>query len=106
MVVAGEDEDELTTGPGPSDSNLDVEQKAEHDTLLNSFRDVINTTPGRASLVEHMINTSNSASLRIAPYCLAPAWNYQLQAEIHDLLAAGIIRPSLSPWSSLIILVR
>ena len=96
--MAEEDEDEHTTGPGPSDSNLDVEQKAELDTLLNSFSNVINTTPGRASLVEHVINTSNSPPLRTAPYCLAPAWKDQLQAEIHDLLAAGIIRPSLSPW--------
>ena len=104
MVV--EDEDEHTTGPGPSDSNLDVEQKAELDTLLNSFSDIINTTPGRASLVEHVINTSNSPPLRTAPYHLAPAWKDQLQAAIHDLLAAGIIRPSLSPWSSPIIPVR
>ena len=41
MEVAEEDEDEHTTGPGPSDSNLDVEQNAELDTLLNSFSDVI-----------------------------------------------------------------
>ena len=106
VVVAEEDEDEHTTGPGPSDSNLDMEQKAELDTLLNSFSDVINTTPGRASLVEHVINTSNSPPLRTAPYRLAPAWKDQLQAEIHDLLAAGIIRPSLSPWSSPIIPAR
>ena len=90
---------EHTTGPGSSDSNLDVEQKAELDTLLNYFSGVINTTPGRASLVEHLINTSNSPPLRTAPYRLAPAWKDQLQAEIHDLLAAGIIWTSLSPWS-------
>ena len=67
VVVAEEDEDEHTTGPGPPDFNLDVEQKAELDTLLDSFSDVINTTPGRASLVEHVINTSNSPPLRTAP---------------------------------------
>ena len=106
VVVAEEDEDEHTTGHGPSDSNLDMEQKAELDTLLNSFSDVINTTPGRASLVEHVINTSNSPPLRTAPYHLSQAWKDQLQAEIHDLLAAGIIWPSLSPWSSPIIPVR
>ena len=106
VVVAEEDEDEHTTGPGPSESNLDMEQKAELDTLLNSFSDVINNTPGRASLVEHVIKTSNSPPLRTAPYRLASAWKDQLQAEIHDLLAAGIIRPSLSPWSSPIIPVR
>ena len=105
-VVVAEEEDEHTTGPGPSDSNLDVEQKAELDTLLNSFSDVINTTPGRTSLVEHVINTPNSPPLRTAPYRLAPTWKDQLQAEIHDLLAAGIIQPSLSPWSSPIIPVR
>ena len=33
--MAEEDEDGHTTGPGPSDSNLDVEQKTEIDTLLN-----------------------------------------------------------------------
>ena len=106
MVVAEEDEDKHTTGPGPSDSNLDVEQKAELDTLLNSFSNVINTTPGRASLVEHVINTSNSPPLRTVPYRPAPAWKDQLQAEIHDLLAAGIIRPFLSSRSSPIIPVR
>ena len=56
--------------------------------------------------MEHVINTSNSPSLRTATYQLALAWKDQLQAEIHDLLAAGIIRPSLSPWSSPIIPVR
>ena len=106
VVVAEEDEDGHTTGPGLSDSNLNVEQKAELDTLLNSFSDIINTTPGRASPVEHVINTSNSPPLRTALYCLAPAWKDQLQADTHNLLAAGIIRPSLSPWSSPIIPVR
>ena len=56
--------------------------------------------------MEHVINTSNSSPLRTAPYRLAPAWKDQLQAEKHDLLAAGIIRPSLSHWSSPIIPVR
>ena len=75
VVVAEEDEDEHTTVPSPSDSNLDVEQKAKLDTLLDSFSEVIHTTPGRASLVEHVINTSNSPPLRTAPYPLQQLWS-------------------------------
>ena len=57
---------------------------------------------GKASAVAHQIDTGQHAAL----YRLSPTWRYQLREEIHSLLDAGIIKPSLSPWSSSMVPVR
>ena len=102
LIVADEDEEETT----PTETQLNYDQKQELKELLSLFEDVITPVPGSVSLLQHAINTKDSPPLKTAPYRLAPTWKDQLKAEVKDLADAGIIRPSVSPWSSPIIPVR
>ena len=105
LIVADEDEEETT--PTETQLNyLEPVQKQELEELLSLFEDVITPVPGSVSLLQHAINTKDSPPLKTAPYRLAPTWKDQLKAEVKDLADAGIIRPSVSPWSSPIIPVR
>ena len=102
LIVADEDEEETT--PTETQLNyLEPDQKQELEELLSLFEDVITPVPGSVSLLQHAINTKDSPPLKTAPYRLAPTWKDQLKAEVKDLADAGIIRPSVSPWSSPII---
>ena len=54
----------------------------------------------------HPINTGEQAPIRSAPHRLAPAWRDKLKEEVRTLLETGIVKPSLSPWSSPMVPVR
>lgn len=109
VVVAEEDGDspqEVKPLAKPTDSVLTPAQKSQLETIVLSFQDVVVAKPGKVSLLEHAINTADSPPLRTAQYRLAPAWKDQLTEEVCTLLEAGILRPSLSPWSSPILPIR
>ena len=74
--------------------------------ILLTFTDVFNPIPGRVYLLQHSINTRDSPPLRTAPHRLPVKWKDQLLTEVKDLLEAGFIRVSHSPWSSPIVPVR
>ena len=85
---------------------LTKEQEAQLAELLSEFDDVVSADMGKASAVTHQIDTGQHAPIWSVPYRLAPAWRDQLREEIHSLLDASIIKPSLSPWSSSMVPVR
>ena len=102
-MVAEDGEEESDKPPSKvtlSNSDLTKEQEAQLAELLSEFDDVVSADMGKASAVAHQIGTGPHAPIRPVPYRLAPAWRDQLREEIHSLLDAGIIKPSLSPWSS------
>ena len=105
LIVADEDEEETMTTETQL-NYLEPDQKQELEELLSLFKDVITPVPVSVSLLQHAINTKDSPPLKTAPYRLAPTWKDQLKTEVKDLADAGIIRPSVSPWSSPIIPVR
>ena len=61
---------------------------------------------GCTGIVKHRIDTEGKGPLRQRPYRASPMQREQAKEIIKELLDNDIIRPSLSPWASPIILVK
>ena len=89
-------------------SHLKTEERAELNQLLNTFCHVFaeNLIPkGQTSVVQHSIPTTGPPirqPLRRIPQALKSV----ISSEVHRMLANDVIRPSSSPWSSPVIMVR
>ena len=53
-----------------------------------------------------MINTGNCQPVRSKIRGLPPKWNDEIESQIKEMLDNEICRPSNSPWSSQVLLVR
>ena len=54
---------------------------------------------------QHNIDTGEAAPIKQPPYRLPPHYKQWVRDEIKELLKCGIIRPSISPWSSPIVII-
>ncbi|KZR96838.1 Uncharacterized protein APZ42_008606, partial [Daphnia magna] len=61
---------------------------------------------GKTGLVKHTIDTQGKGPLRSRPYRNSPRQKEVAEEIIQELLRHKIIRPSVSPWASPIVLVR
>ncbi|KAL6474770.1 hypothetical protein MHYP_G00158100 [Metynnis hypsauchen] len=84
---------------------LSPAQRQELAELVEQFRDVFSATPGRTQVVQHDIRTPVGVTVRQRPYRVPEARRTVIEEELGRMLAAGVIEPSNSPWSSPIVLV-
>ena len=84
---------------------LSEEQRGEIRTLLASFADVFQATPGYTKLCEHRIETGDARPVRLPPYRLPHAHRETVQQELKEMLEQGIIEHSVSDWAAPIVLV-
>ena len=92
---------------GFQDLTLDVpeSQKAQLTQVLLSYPNVIATTPGRITLVQHYITIGDAVPVQQKPYQIPYSQRESVKQELDQMLKARVIRPSTSPWASPIILV-
>jgi hypothetical protein len=64
------------------------------------------TQLGCTSQIEHSIETGNAKPIRRNPYRIAHALKAVVDEHIDDMIRKEIIEPSMSPWSSSIVLVQ
>lgn len=91
------------------DSNLAPDQRAQLISLLNEFRssfDVPQASLGRTNTVVHRIDTGTNTPLCQRPYRVSPAERRIITEQVNDMLQRGVIKPSCSPWSSPVVLVK
>ena len=91
-----------------SGSNISHAQQQELLDLLNEYRDIFVTESGalgKTLLVKHSIVTQGSP-IRQPLRRMPVATKGVVQDEVRKMLDRGVIRPSNSPWSSPIVLVR
>ena len=77
--------------------------------LVRKYSDVIavgDEPPGRIKSFPFRIDTGNAEPIRSRPYKIPHSKEEVVKKEISKLLQEGIIRPSCSPWSSPIVLVK
>ncbi|UYV78188.1 hypothetical protein LAZ67_16000412, partial [Cordylochernes scorpioides] len=58
------------------------------------------------STVKHKINTGDQSPIKQRPYRVAPSERRLIQDEVNKMIENHIVKPSESPWSSPVILVR
>jgi hypothetical protein len=89
--------------------NLPIRQKTLLLALLRRYQDIFardDCDLGRTSVVKHTIPLINDTPIKLRPYRIP----FKLQEEgdnhIQQMLTNGIIRPSTSPWSAPVVLVK
>ncbi|KAG0927159.1 hypothetical protein G6F57_014373 [Rhizopus arrhizus] len=104
---------ETTTTSCPVDFSPYIGQHLSHSEqtamqeLLQEFPACFNSKPTTVTpLVKHTIDTGDSRPLSQPPHRASAAENETIDSLIDDMLKQGIIRPSNSPWSSPVVIVR
>ena len=104
------DNPKTRSSEGPSDihidTNLEYGQRQEIDSLLHEFADVLSDIPGRTNLGEHSISLTSSNPIRTKQYPLPFAMQEVVCDEVRNMLDMGIIEPSVSPYSSPVVLIK
>uniref|UniRef100_A0A5S6Q620 Reverse transcriptase domain-containing protein n=1 Tax=Trichuris muris TaxID=70415 RepID=A0A5S6Q620_TRIMR len=72
---------------------------------VNASRTLFRTLPGYTTLAEHCINT-NAEPVRLPPRRIPENFRQEIAAQVQQMLRAGIIRRSNSPWLSPAIYTR
>ena len=97
---------EQQSGQPTIGSQLRSNQQSQLQQLLEEFTDVLQSKPGRTSLVEHFIDTGNASPIRRPPYRVPHAYRDSVKAELDQMLESGIIEPSSSQWAAPLVLVK
>ena len=77
--------------------------------LLRDFTDVFavgSKSLGRTDMVRHKIQTEGAAPIKQAPRRMPLAKASEAQKAIQEMVSQGVVKPSQSPWSSPVVLVR
>ena len=96
----GSEKGEPTVG-----DQLSAVQKSQLNKVLETFSDVMSSTPGHTTEMEHQVTTTGTRPVRLPPYRLPHAYRNLVEKEIKEMLVAGVIEPSSSEWASPIVLV-
>ncbi|KAI3360686.1 hypothetical protein L3Q82_002556 [Scortum barcoo] len=86
-----------------------VEMQEELWQLLWDFKDIFALTEeevGLTHLVQHEIDTGDAQPIKTCPRCLPLAHQAAADSAIDEMLKAGIIEPSDSPWASGVVMVN
>lgn len=74
--------------------------------VIDKFTTLATNELGCAKDIIHTINTGDAAPIKSRQYPLSPYMQSKLHAEIKDMLKAGVIEPSVSEWSSPLLLIK
>ncbi|XP_065197542.1 uncharacterized protein LOC135829063 [Sycon ciliatum] len=98
--------------PAPPQFDLNHLDGADHRSvqdLLSEYADCVSTGPfdtGHTDVFTHTINTAGAPPVRLAPRRLPIHQQQEVREHIDNLRDHDIIRPSNSPWSAPIVVVR
>ena len=84
---------------------LTNEQRKEVRELLAKYPDVLTSIPGKTELLEHDIKLSTAEPVRSKGYPIPYKTREIMESEIDEMIELGVIEPSISPYSSPIVLV-
>ena len=88
---------------------LTPDQKDQITIFLAGQRDIFAADMselGETHLTTHRIDTGDAPPIKQRPYRTAPALNAEIERQVNDMLRHDVIRPSTSPWSSPVVLVK
>ena len=89
-------------------TTLKEEEKTELFNLINTYQDIFAHKTKKVSVtskIKHVINTNNHPPISQKPYKLSLEKRSIVRKHVQELLNAGLIRKSRSPWASPVVLV-
>ncbi|CAM4532741.1 unnamed protein product [Lepidochelys kempii] len=89
----------------PLSDQLTPAQQAEVRGVLRPYRQLFSNQPGRPNLTVHRVQTGSHLPIRCSPFQVTGKTAQDLEREVRDMLALGVIQPSASPWASPVVLV-
>ena len=84
---------------------LTDKQRKEVRELLAKYPDVLTSIPGKTKLLEHDIKLSTAEPVRSKGYPIQYKTREIMESEIDEMIELGVIEPSISHYSSPIVLV-
>ncbi|CAI5776031.1 Hypothetical predicted protein [Podarcis lilfordi] len=84
---------------------LTLKQQEEVKQILQEYESLFRNIPGVAKGVEHQIDTGEAKPIAVNPYHITGGYVKKVGKEVRDMLKAGIIAPSESPWAAPIVLL-
>nr|XP_018672786.1 uncharacterized protein zf(cchc)-26 isoform X2 [Ciona intestinalis] len=100
LGVHHETTDDIKTG-----DSLTEQQRRDIMLIVKAYSGVFSEKPGSMGLVEHVINLTSDNPVRSKPY-MVPFHVRKSLRDDQEMLQAGIIRPSTSPYASPVVMVR
>lgn len=85
--------------------HLPPAQTGDIEDLLQEYPGLFGDTPRLCTLLPHDVDVQGAPPIRQAPYRLSAEKRRFLQSEVQRLKDQGLIRPSISPWASPVVLV-
>ncbi|GAA6081795.1 uncharacterized protein LOC125141175 [Tachysurus ichikawai] len=86
-------------------ANTNQQNKSLLEEWMLNWPTVCTNEIGRMSIVKHRIITTDEVPMRKRPYRLSREKQQFVDKEIQELLDKKIIRPSISPWASPVVVV-
>ena len=106
LLLHDEEDEEIVSTVKDDEHPRTEQQRHQLNQTLLQWEKTLNPEPGKVSTTVHVINTGSSSSTIVPQYRIAPAWKEPLRDELRSMAKTGIIRPSLSPWSSPVLPVK
>ena len=66
--------------------------------VVNEYRDLFTSIPGKTNTVEHHIPTEGASPIRVPPRRIPNHYRQEVERQINEMLEQGIIVESTSPW--------
>ena len=88
---------------------MESKQKKEVVRLLTKYSDIFSKSDsdiGRSGIIKHRIPTGNAQPIRERPRRVPVYLNEEVDKQIDNMLKENVIKPSKSPWSSSIVMVK
>uniref|UniRef100_A0A1X7VYS9 Reverse transcriptase domain-containing protein n=1 Tax=Amphimedon queenslandica TaxID=400682 RepID=A0A1X7VYS9_AMPQE len=85
---------------------MSKQQKEQLQNLCEQFGGVLKGKPGHTRITEHRIVTGSCRPVCQTPYRIPYAYHSEVDKEIQDMMAEGVIEPLKSDWASPMVIVR
>ena len=86
-------------------NELTSEQIREAESLVEQYPDVLTSLPGRTDIIRHNIKLLTTEPVRSIGYPIPYKTREVMETEVQEMLELGVIEPSVSPYSSPVVLV-
>ena len=86
-------------------NELTSEQFREAESLVEQYPDVLTSLPGRTDIIRHNIKLLTTEPVRSKGYPIPYKTREVMETEVQEMLELGVTEPSVSPYSSPVVLV-